>query len=102
MLTAERAVRTWLALMLLGAGTAHAQTAAPPARPKGWNPMDFKKASDQDLRRALTPLQYEVTQRDATERALSNEYWDNHQPGNYVDVVSGEPGLRSLHKYDSG
>ena len=101
-LTTKGAVRTWLALMLLGAGAAHAQTAAPRARPKGWNPMDFKKASDQDLRRALTPLQYEVTQRDATERAFSNEYWDNHQPGIYVDVVSGEPVFSSLDKYDSG
>jgi methionine-R-sulfoxide reductase len=64
--------------------------------------MDFKKASDSDLRRTLTPLQYEVTQRDATERAFSNEYWDNHQPGIYVDLVSGEPLFSSLDKYDSG
>lgn len=64
--------------------------------------MDFKKASDSDLRRTLTPLQYEVTQRDATERAFSNEYWDNHQPGIYVDVVSGEPLFSSLDKFDSG
>src|SRR5205807_3277814 len=55
------AARGWLALILLSAAAVHAQTAAPPARPKGWNPMDFKKASDQDLRRTLTPLQYEVT-----------------------------------------
>ena len=64
--------------------------------------MDFKKAADSELRRALTPLQYEVTQRDATERAFNNEYWDNHQPGIYVDVVSGEPLFSSLDKYDSG
>jgi len=64
--------------------------------------MDFKKASDGDLRRTLTPLQYEVTQRDATERAFTNQYWDNHQPGIYVDVVSGEPLFSSLDKYDSG
>ena len=64
--------------------------------------MDFKKASDSDLRRTLTPLQYEVTQRYATERAFSNEYWDNHEPGIYVDVVSGEPLFSSLDKYDSG
>ena len=64
--------------------------------------MDFKKATDGELRRSLTPLQYEVTQHDATERAFNNEYWDNHQPGIYVDVVSGEPLFSSLDKYDSG
>ncbi|HXL06482.1 MAG TPA: peptide-methionine (R)-S-oxide reductase MsrB [Gemmatimonadales bacterium] len=101
-LTTKGAVPAWLALMLLGAGAAPAQTSAPAARPTGWHPMDFKKASDGDLRRTLTPLQYEVTQRDATERAFNNEYWDNHQPGIYVDVVSGEPLFSSLDKYDSG
>ena len=101
-LTTKGAVRAWLALMLLGAGAAPAQTSAPAARPTGWHPMDFKKASDGDLRRTLTPLQYEVTQRDATERAFNNEYWDNHQPGIYVDVVSGEPLFSSFDKYDSG
>jgi methionine-R-sulfoxide reductase len=64
--------------------------------------MDFKKATDTELRRTLTPLQYEVTQRDATERAFNNDYWDNHQAGIYVDVVSGEPLFSSLDKYDSG
>ena len=101
-LTTKGAVRAWLALMLVGAGAAPAQTSAPAARPTGWHPMDFKKASDGDLRRTLTPLQYEVTQRDATERAFNNEYWDNHQPGIYVDVVSGEPLFSSFDKYDSG
>ena len=100
-LTTKGAVRAWLALMLVGAGAAPAQTSAPAARPTGWHPMDFKKASDGDLRRTLTPLQYEVTQRDATERAFNNEYWDNHQPGIYVDVVSGEPLFSSLDKYRS-
>jgi methionine-R-sulfoxide reductase len=101
-LRTQGAMRAWLALMLLGAGAAPAQTSAPAARPRGWHPMDFKKASDGDLRRTLTPLQYEVTQRDATERAFNNEYWDNHQPGIYVDVVSGEPLFSSLDKFDSG
>ena len=96
------AVPGWVMLMFVGAAAAPAQTSAAPARPKGWNPMEFKKASDSDLRRTLTPLQYKVTQRDATERAFNNEYWDNHQPGIYVDVVSGEPLFSSLDKYDSG
>jgi peptide methionine sulfoxide reductase msrA/msrB len=50
----------------------------------------------------LTPLQYEVTQRGGTEPPYDNVYWDNKQPGIYVDVVSGEPLFSSLDKYDSG
>ncbi len=50
----------------------------------------------------LTPMQYQVTQDAATERAYNNEYWDNEQPGIYVDVVSGEPLFSSTNKYDSG
>lgn len=58
--------------------------------------------ADGDLRRALTPLQYEVTQKSGTERPFQNEYWNNHQPGIYVDVVSGEPLFSSLDKFESG
>ena len=50
----------------------------------------------------LTDAQYRVTQRDGTERAFDNEYWDNHEPGIYVDVVSGQPLFSSTDKYDSG
>lgn len=63
---------------------------------------DFKKPADAELRKQLSPLQYEVTQREATERPFSNEYWNNKQAGIYVDVVSGEPLFSSLDKYDSG
>jgi peptide methionine sulfoxide reductase msrA/msrB len=59
------------------------------------------KPADADLRRTLTPLQYEVTQHEATERPFQNEYWDNHKDGIYVDVVSGEPLFSSTDKYDS-
>jgi methionine-R-sulfoxide reductase len=62
----------------------------------------FTKPADAELRKRLTPLQYEVTQHEGTERAFSNEYWNNKQPGIYVDVVSGEPLFSSLDKYDSG
>lgn len=62
----------------------------------------FTKPSDAELRRRLTPLQYEVTQHEGTERAFSNEYWNNKKDGIYVDVVSGEPLFSSLDKYDSG
>jgi methionine-R-sulfoxide reductase len=63
---------------------------------------DFKKPSDAELRKQLSPLQYEVTQHEGTERAFSNEYWNNKHEGIYVDVVSGEPLFSSLDKYDSG
>jgi peptide-methionine (R)-S-oxide reductase len=49
----------------------------------------------------LTPKQYRVTQQDATEPAFNNEFWDNKEPGIYVDVVSGEPLFASVNKYDS-
>src|SRR6266478_818375 len=60
------------------------------------------KPSDADLRRTLTPLQYEVTQHEGTERPFQNEYWDNHKDGIYVDVVSGEPLFSSTDKFESG
>ncbi|MGB8981722.1 MAG: peptide-methionine (R)-S-oxide reductase MsrB [Anaerolineales bacterium] len=62
----------------------------------------YTKPSDAELRKRLSPLQYEVTQQEGTERAFSNEYWNNKQEGIYVDVVSGEPLFSSLDKYDSG
>src|SRR5512144_3378227 len=60
------------------------------------------KKEDAELRAKLTPLQYEVTQREGTEPPFKNEYWDNHREGIYVDVVSGEPLFSSLDKFDSG
>jgi peptide-methionine (R)-S-oxide reductase len=56
----------------------------------------------EELKQKLTPLQYEVTQNNATEPPFHNEYWDNHRDGIYVDVVSGEPLFCSLDKYDAG
>ena len=68
---------------------------------KGWNGR-FEKPPEAELKKKLTPLQYEVTQQAGTERAFSNEYWDNHRAGIYVDVISGEPLFSSLDKYESG
>lgn len=62
----------------------------------------YQKPDDASLKKKLTPLQYEVTQREGTERPFQNEYWDNKKEGIYVDVVSGEPLFSSLDKYDSG
>jgi methionine-R-sulfoxide reductase len=65
--------------------------------------MDQTKIpSDAELRRRLTPLQYKVTRKDGTEPAFSNAYWDNHEPGIYVDIISGAPLFSSTDKYDSG
>lgn len=64
--------------------------------------MDYSKKSDAELRQALSPMQYKVTQREGTEPPFHNEYWDHKAPGIYVDVVSGEPLFSSLDKYDSG
>ncbi|WP_134683899.1 peptide-methionine (S)-S-oxide reductase MsrA [Brevibacillus migulae] len=54
-----------------------------------------------ELRQRLTPMQYEVTQNDATEPPFRNEYWDNQREGIYVDIVSGEPLFSSFDKFDS-
>ena len=62
----------------------------------------YAKPAKEELKKTLTPLQYQVTQECGTERAFRNAYWDNHTPGIYVDVVSGEPLFSSLDKFDSG
>lgn len=62
----------------------------------------FTKPSDEELKKKLTPIQYDVTQNDGTEPPFRNEYWNNHEAGIYVDVVSGEPLFSSLDKFDSG
>jgi len=62
----------------------------------------YKKPSKQELRKRLTPLQYQVTQENATEPPFDNAYWDNTKPGIYVDIVSGEPLFSSIDKFKSG
>ena len=73
----------------------HAQGAAIPATP-------WAKPSDSELKRRLSPLQYQVTQQAATETPFNNLYWNNHEAGIYVDIVSGEVLFSSLDKYESG
>ena len=63
---------------------------------------DYPKPSDAELKAKLTPLQYSVTQNKHTERSFSNEYWDNFQPGIYVDITTGEPVFSSNDKFESG
>jgi peptide methionine sulfoxide reductase msrA/msrB len=69
--------------------------------PKGASKR-YAKPSDEELKERLTPLQYKVTQRDGTEPAFQNEYWDEKRDGIYVDIVSGEPLFSSTDKYRSG
>ncbi|MFC5850168.1 peptide-methionine (R)-S-oxide reductase MsrB [Deinococcus petrolearius] len=70
-------------------------TQSPPKR-------TYAKPSDAELRGRLTPIQYQVTQHEGTERAFTGEYWDTDEDGIYVDVVSGEPLFSSKDKYDAG
>jgi methionine-R-sulfoxide reductase len=90
------------AVVLLGA-----PSASPTITPvySGTNSMamtNFQKPPEAELKKRLNPLQFQVTQQAATEPAFHNEYWDNHKPGIYVDIVSGEPLFSSLDKFDSG
>jgi peptide methionine sulfoxide reductase msrA/msrB len=69
----------------------------------GEKSMDkYKKPSDSELRSKLTDIQYRVTQKNGTERAFENEYWNNEKNGIYVDVVTGEPLFSSKDKFESG
>ena len=72
------------------------------AAEKGGTLKSFTKPADPELKKKLTPIQYEVTQHEGTEPPFRNEYWDNHKAGIYVDVVSGEALFSSLDKYESG
>jgi peptide methionine sulfoxide reductase msrA/msrB len=62
----------------------------------------YQKPNDATLKKKLSPMQYQVTQKDGTEPPFQNEFWDNKKEGIYVDIVSGEPLFSSLDKFDSG
>jgi methionine-R-sulfoxide reductase len=89
-----------LGAVLAAAALVHAEAPAPP--PGGTMTKTYTKPSDADLKNRLSPEQYQVTQHEGTELPFRNEYWDNHQEGLYVDVVSGEPLFSSRDKFDSG
>ncbi len=72
-------------------------TASPTTRP-----TDMSQLSKDELKKKLTPIQYQVACENGTERPFQNEYWDNHAAGIYVDLISGEPLFASVHKFDSG
>lgn len=120
-----RTLSLWMMLIAAG-GCAAASSAEPPApgnaqgalaskaeaslgalpQPEGCAMTDpenrFPVPPPEQLKRSLTPLSFEVTQREATEPAFRNAYWDQHGDGLYVDVVTGEPLFSSRDKFDSG
>ncbi|WP_437778547.1 bifunctional methionine sulfoxide reductase B/A protein [Sorangium sp. So ce1097] len=108
-----RAARLLFALLLVGCAASFACWRAGEAGRAGeaalgskeavtMSDRSYRKPSEEELRKRLTPLAYEVTQRDATEPPFRNAFWNNHEAGLYVDVASGEPLFSSLDKFDSG
>jgi peptide methionine sulfoxide reductase msrA/msrB len=70
--------------------------------PAAMTARTYAKPPVADLKQKLTPMQFEVTQNAATEPPFRNDFWDNHAPGIYVDVTTGEPLFSSLDKFESG
>ena len=96
-MTFKNSVRT--AAVLLAATGA---LIGPSGKASAWDASSFHKPDAAALKQSLTPLQYGVTQEARTEPPFHNDYWDNHEAGIYVDVVSGEPLFSSLDKFESG
>jgi len=99
-------MNAWIVTALLISIGAAGQAASEPGSnastaSQGSEPM-YTKPNAEALRARLSPMQYRVTQKDATEPPFQNAYWDNKQAGIYVDVVSGEPLFSSREKYKSG
>ena len=88
-----------MTLLVYGTGVIMAGLSGSPDKALG---KDYKKPTDAELKKRLTALQYKVTQKDGTERPFDNLYWNNKEPGIYVDIVSGEPLFSSKDKFDSG
>jgi methionine-R-sulfoxide reductase len=93
------------ALFFLVAAYALAGSGAPAQPNRSETKMsskEYQKPSEAELHKRLSKIQYDVTQKEATEPPFRNEFWDNHRHGIYVDVVSGEPLFSSLDKFESG
>jgi peptide methionine sulfoxide reductase msrA/msrB len=86
----------------VGVSTTVAPEGSDKGGPQAMPERGYVKPPLPQLKQTLTPLQFEVTQNDATEPPFHNEYWDNHAPGIYVDVATGEPLFSSLDKFESG
>jgi methionine-R-sulfoxide reductase len=102
-MTSHRSIAVLAATIVLPfVALAQARTAPTTRTPPVTTTRRFVKPTEAELRARLTPEQFEVTQHEGTERAFRNAYWDNHDAGIYVDVVSGEPLFSSLDKFESG
>lgn len=98
-----RVMKTWLPLVMMCAATVFALVAWAQAPKQEQNTVKpFPKANSEELKKKLSPEQFHVTQECGTEPPFHNAYWDNHEDGIYVDVVSGEALFSSKDKFDSG
>src|ERR1044071_8369732 len=93
---------TVLALVAITACAVESESAARPHTKKAKATATYTKPADDVLKQQLTSLHYEVTQHAGTETPFKNAYWDNHDAGIYVDIVTGEPLFSSTNKFDSG
>ena len=94
-----------VSIVMLAVGGAMSKGATRPAgqqRTKIMSTKQYTKPPVTDLKQKLNAMQYEVTQNAATEPPFRNEFWNNHEPGLYVDVATGEPLFSSTDKFDSG
>jgi peptide methionine sulfoxide reductase msrA/msrB len=98
------AIPVLAAVAVAGGFAARGGSSAPaaPPRPPILSHQTYPKPPDAQLRRSLSPIQYQVTQHGATEPSFHNAFWNNHEAGLYVDVVTGEPLFSSSDKFDSG
>lgn len=88
-----------LAMLLLGCSRVNEST---PTLGGKMSHKTYAKPSDDELKKRLSPLEYEVTQHEGTEPPFRNKFWDNHEAGLYVDIASGEPLFSSVDKFESG
>jgi peptide methionine sulfoxide reductase msrA/msrB len=95
-------MRPTIAAALVALAAACAPHAEPVRRDDTPRPIRSAKPSEAELRKELTPAQYNVTQRGDTESPFHNDYWDNHAAGLYVDITTGQPLFTSKEKFDSG
>jgi methionine-R-sulfoxide reductase len=96
-MTMLKKILTALPALLISATSTPVVAQTPAASNTAW-----KRPSDDELKKKLTPLQFNVTRHNDTEFPFRNEYWDNHEDGIYVDIISGEPLFSSLDKFESG
>lgn len=109
-LSASSALASLIALSALSLSYEHRLCGAEPSKPTAKESAvnspsqttNSKSVNKDDLKKKLSPMQFEVTCNAATEPPFRNAYWDNHAPGLYVDVIDGEPLFASNHKFDSG